>query len=29
MGVDNVDLTVMLFVASVKHLYHSPSQLLL
>lgn len=27
MGVDHVELTVMLFVASVKHLYHSLSQL--
>lgn len=26
MGVDHVELTVMLFVASVKHLYHSLSQ---
>lgn len=27
MGVDHVELTVMLIVASVKHLYHSLSQL--
>lgn len=27
MGVDHVELTVMLYVASVKHLYHSLSQL--
>lgn len=27
MGVDHVELTVVLFVASVKHLYHSLSQL--
>lgn len=27
MGVDHVELTVMLFVASVKHLYHSLSKL--